>query len=474
MGRRLMAGCGVNPLCLGKEAVGDVVGDAAGSAVGALADAVGEGVTKAVASLGTVWVKVGTPNVTTADGTSASPTVAFIQSQLWWYMAAAAILAVIIGGARMAWEQRAEPGRELLKGLLTLVVVSGCGLATISLAVSAADQFARGIVDASLHDNSFGKNVATMLGFSSAASGGALGPLLVIVLGLMAILVAVVQIMLMVVRAGMLVLLAGALPLAASFTSTEAGRAWFRRFAGWLLAYVLYKPAAAIVYAAAFKLMESDVFSGDGLLSVLVGLALMVTAVIALPALLRFLVPMTSAVAGSGGGGGGAMLAAAMPTGAIALGNRMAFAPAGGGPSGGMGGAGSPGPGGAAGPSGATGSPGPSGGDGPPGGGRSGANGSGGAAAEPRAAAGPAGAPGQSGASAAGAGGATAGGAGAAGASAGAAGGASGAAAGAGPAGAAAGAAVSAADGARRGVKSAAEGAAGSSDEDEEGPRGSR
>src|SRR4051812_39878028 len=349
-------------ICKGSELPAKVVGGAADSAVGALADAVGEGGTKVVASLGTVWVRVGTPNVTSADGTSASPTVAFIQSELWWYMAAAAILAVIVGGARMAWEQRAEPGRELLKGLLTLVVVSGCGLAVISLAVSASDEFARGVIDASLEGNSFGRNVTLMLGFGSAASGGALGPLLVIVLGLMAIVVSVAQIMLMVVRAGMLVLLAGALPLAAAFTSTEAGRAWFRRFTGWLLAFILYKPAAAIIYATAFQLLDADVFSGDGLLSVLVGLALMVMAVIALPALLRFLVPMTSAVAGAGGrGGGAAMLAAALPTGAIALGNRMALAPSGGGSSGGAGGGGWPRPPGAPGPPRATASAGPAG-----------------------------------------------------------------------------------------------------------------
>jgi type IV secretion system protein TrbL len=123
-------------VCKGSELPGKIAGGVADSAVGALADAVGEGVGKALASLGTVWVKVGTPDLTSADGTSASPAVAFVQSQLWWYMAAAAILAVILGGARMAWEQRAEPGRELLKGLMTLVVVSGCGLAVISLAVT--------------------------------------------------------------------------------------------------------------------------------------------------------------------------------------------------------------------------------------------------------------------------------------------------------------------------------------------------
>ena len=136
-----------------------------------MADAVGEGVSKAVASLGTVWVKIGTPNVTRADGTTASPAVGFIQSQLWWYMAAAAIFAVIIGGARMAWEQRAEPGRELLKGLMTLVVVSGCGLAVISLAVSAADEFSRGVVDASFGTTGSARTSARCSG--SAAPRGA-------------------------------------------------------------------------------------------------------------------------------------------------------------------------------------------------------------------------------------------------------------------------------------------------------------
>ena len=191
-------------VCKGAELPGKVVGGVADSAVGVLADAVGEGVAKALASLGTVWVKIGTPNVTTADGVTASPTVAFVQSQLWWYMAAAAILGVIIGGARMAWEQRAEPGRELLKGLLLLVVVSGCGLAMIGMTVEVTDEFARGVVGASLEGGSFGKNVTAMLGFTTVATGGTLGPLLVIVLGLIAILVSITQIMLMVVRAGML------------------------------------------------------------------------------------------------------------------------------------------------------------------------------------------------------------------------------------------------------------------------------
>ena len=263
-------------LCYGQDAVGDVVGGVADSAVGVLADAVGEGVAKALASLGTVWVKIGTPNVTTGDGVTASPTVAFVQSQLWWYMAAAAILGVIIGGARMAWEQRAEPGRELLKGLLLLVVVSGCGLAMIGMTVEVTDEFARGVVGASLEGGSFGKNVTAMLGFTTVATGGTLGPLLVIVLGLIAILVSITQIMLMVVRAGVLVLLAGACPSRRLFTSTAAGRAWFRRFRrGWSRS-----SSTSPRWRSSTPPLPADGhrrFRQGRLLSVLVGLALMMS-----------------------------------------------------------------------------------------------------------------------------------------------------------------------------------------------------
>ncbi len=61
----------------------DRVAVEADRAVGALADAVADGVGKVVAALGTVWVKIGTPQVATQPGSSEpSPAVAFMQSQL--------------------------------------------------------------------------------------------------------------------------------------------------------------------------------------------------------------------------------------------------------------------------------------------------------------------------------------------------------------------------------------------------------
>src|SRR5690349_6617505 len=89
---------------------GDIAGSVAGSVIDQLAEAVTEAVGKAVASVGTLWVKVGTPNLTTTNGgTTPSDTVGFLQGSLWWYMTVAAVVAVIVAGGKMAWEQRAQP-----------------------------------------------------------------------------------------------------------------------------------------------------------------------------------------------------------------------------------------------------------------------------------------------------------------------------------------------------------------------------
>ena len=207
----------------------------------------------------------------------------------------------------MAWEQRAQPGKELLQSLITLIVVSGTGLAVVTLAVIAADQFSVWIlnnatscdVSAAGESNCFGTNVAGMLSITAASPIGLIG---VLILGSIALLMAYVQVALMVVRGGLLVILAGVLPLTASFTNTGMGKQWFGKVVGWTIAFILYKPAAALIYAAAFQLVGTDAFrqDGGGIYSILTGIALMLMALIALPALLKFVAPMTGAVAGGG------------------------------------------------------------------------------------------------------------------------------------------------------------------------------
>lgn len=295
-----------------------------------LAQKIVEAIVPVVKQVGTLWVSTPTPQIATDPGSGrASSTVAFIQGSLWWYMAAALVLAVIVGGTRMAWEQRGEPLRDLLKALLTFVVVSSAGLSVIALGTAAGDAYAKWVIDTSTDGTDFASNIATMLGFlakSSAATPGPANPVIfVIIAGFLALLFSCFQIVLMVVRGGMLVVLAGVFPLTAAFTNTETGRAWFRKACGWILAFILYKPAAAIIYATSFRLVgDAQLGTGGGITTALTGVTLMLLALVALPALMRFVVPMVSAIGGGSGGGGAALGAAAMalPSGAISAGGR--------------------------------------------------------------------------------------------------------------------------------------------------------
>ena len=255
-----------------------------------------------------------------------SSTVGFLQNALWYWVGGLAVLSIIIAGIRMAWEQRAQPGKDLIQSLITLVVVSGTGLAVITLATTAADQFSVWILQGATNcdvsaagSQCFGTNMASLITLTAASPIGVIG---VLILGAIALLMTYVQVALMVIRGGLLVVLAGALPLTASFTNTQMGKQWFGKMIGWTLAFILYKPAAALIYAAAFSLAGSDAFQkdGGGIYSILTGLALMLMALIALPALLKFVAPMTGAVAGGGAAGLALAGAAGMVGGEVASG----------------------------------------------------------------------------------------------------------------------------------------------------------
>ncbi|WP_427136573.1 hypothetical protein [Pseudarthrobacter sp. S9] len=267
-----------------------------------------------VTTLSTFWVSMPTANLATGDGVTPSPVVGFVNSELGYWTLALAVLSVILGGTRMIWEQRGAPLKDLLRSLLTLTLVSGLGLAVISILVIAADAFSASIIDRATD----GKGFASAMNILILTNQTGVGVFILIILGLVGLIASLVQIVLMIVRGGMLVILAGILPTTAAFTNTEMGRQWFQKAVGWTIAFILYKPAAAIVYAVAFKLMGSSTGS-NVLLGSITGFALMIVALLALPALMRFVTPMVGAVASGSGGGAGAMVGA-MATGAVSMG----------------------------------------------------------------------------------------------------------------------------------------------------------
>ena len=306
-----MAECSFGDIGCG---VGNAVSDLTNDAITNLAKSIMEGMSQMVTTLSTFWVSMPTVNLASEGGTTPSPVVSIVNSELMVWTVALAVLAVIVGGIRMIWEQRGAPLKDLLRSLVTLALVSGLGLGVISILVIAADAFSTAIIDRSTDGKGFAEamNILVMTNHTDVVV------FILIILGLIGLLASLVQIVLMVIRSGMLVILAGILPTTAAFTNTEMGKQWFQKAVGWTLAFILYKPAAAIVYSVAFLLMGSNT-GKDTLIGSITGFTLMVVALFALPALMRFVTPMVGAVA-SGGGAGSGMAVGAMATGAVSLG----------------------------------------------------------------------------------------------------------------------------------------------------------
>lgn len=245
---------------------------------------------------------------------------AFLQSALWWYAAAGATLSVIIAGIRLVWERRPQPGLDLIKSLLTLIVVSAAGVTIIWTLIRVADKFSTWILHESLSCNvtqatCFAPNFLGLFALSYGTE-----PMLTVLLGLVITLSMIIQIVLTFIRSGMLVILTGVLPLASSATNTELGRTWFKKCTTWLIAFILYKPAAAIVYAAAFQLVGSNAFgSGGGVLKMLAGTTMLLIAIFTLPALMKLVTPAVGVMSGEAASGAhiASTAMAAAPTGAL-------------------------------------------------------------------------------------------------------------------------------------------------------------
>ncbi|UZJ27019.1 hypothetical protein RHODO2019_18685 (plasmid) [Rhodococcus antarcticus] len=335
-------------------------------------------------TLGTFWLKIPSPSLDVSPGTgtgggSGVGALGVLQSNLAFFTILAAVVGLIICAAKMAITARGEHGAEGLKMLARLVGVAGAGAAVVALLVASGDAFAPWIIEQAT-GAPFEQSAPTII---TREALGSMTALLAILVAVFALFGSLAQVLFMILRGGMLVVLVAVWPLAASLSSTEQGLGWYKKINAYLIAFVLFKPVAAILYSAGFLLLTggnattSDDPSVDATIGTLQGLALLTVAALALPALLRFVSPLTSA--GSGSMSGAAALAGTVAVGAavVTMGGGAAAAGAGGGASAGgaASGAGAGAGAGAGGGAGAAGGQGPAGGGGSPGGSSGGSGG---------------------------------------------------------------------------------------------------
>ena len=300
--------------------------------------------------LGTFWVNTPTINLGDEHG-KPSEVVQFIQNSLSSYSSAILVIAVIYGGTQMILQRSGKPLMDLVYALLKYVLISGAGLATCVLALRAGDEYSKWVIEKSTPHGSFGDSLTMLLGIGLAAPSSGI-VMFVIIIGIIAIIIAVIQIGLLIIRSAIAIMLVGTLSIAYSGTNMGWGKNWAQKHTAWLIAFLLYKPAASTIYAAAFRIMDSfgdqKGDPGQQMVYFTTGLVLMIGSLAALPALMRLITPQVAAAAGSSPMFAGAM-GGAMASGAINGGMGFGKSSGGGGASSGGCGSGS----GGGGPSGA-------------------------------------------------------------------------------------------------------------------------
>jgi len=290
----------IDPACI-LPIVGNAVGSAAaGGALNGIASAIQSGIAWVVSGTVSWWVQVPSPDL------AAEPAVGALQQWLLPVTVAVAVMAMITAAGKMALTRKANPLIHVGSGLAIITVTSAVGVLLPSMLLKAGDAWSSWVLSAST-GGQFGTRLETLLTLPGAASG------VVIVLGIFAIVMAAEQAVLMLFRQAAIVILAGVLPLAAAGTLAPATRSWFRRVTGWMLALIFYKPAAAAVYATAFTMIGK----GRDPRTTLMGFAMVLISLLALPALMKFFTWTTGAVEATAGGGS---FLGTMVTGAVAIG----------------------------------------------------------------------------------------------------------------------------------------------------------
>ena len=272
-------------------------------------------------SLGSFWVN--TPSIPLTGEDNA---VTFIRDTTLWYVGVLMVISVLIAAGQMMWTRKGQPLTELLSSLLKFAIINAASVSGVTMLLDSGDKFSAWIIKQST-DEGFDKALSTLIGPEVFKSGITMGiAIFAIVMGIIAIIVAVIQIGLLIVRSAMALILVGTLPLAFSATNTSWGKQWSQKHVSWLIAFILYKPVASLIYAAAFKVFGSvgkvDGDDAERMMYFICGLVLMIAALFALPAMMRLIVPAVGAASGAGAMFAGAAVGSAA-SGAVNFGSRM-------------------------------------------------------------------------------------------------------------------------------------------------------
>jgi len=320
----------IDPICLIGKGTNLVASKVTNSFLDEVRKSAADATTTILKTLGTFWLNIPSPKVSNLAGPelagAAAPTnlqaagpAGVLQGNLGYLTILAAVVGLIVCGARLGMTARSEHGSEAVKMLVRLIAVTAAGAGIVGILIKAGDVFSPWIIS-SATGAPFDQTAPSLLTNEGLL---AMTPLLTIIVAIFALFGAGAMVIFMILRGALLIILIAVWPLSASLTGTEQGVQWYKKINAYLIAFVLLRPVASIIYAAGFLLIHDghDFQTTDpgvsALMASLTGMAILAVAGLSLPALLRFVAPATAA--GSGAMTGAAVMGAAVAVGAAAV-----------------------------------------------------------------------------------------------------------------------------------------------------------
>nr|WP_176704706.1 hypothetical protein [Arthrobacter sp.] len=281
------------------------LGEAAADALVKMAEAMVGGWDSMMKEFLTSWLNVGL----LVDLEAGS--IQWLTAQLQVISIFLTVLGIMFAAIWTMIHYRGDKAIKLAQTMAKVVVVTTLGAAAVQVIIVGGDAFSTWILDSAGITTD-----ARQIPLTIAASN----PAIAILGGIFGIIATIIQWGIMLVRSAILPLLIGVWPVAAAASMIGGADQAFTKITNWIIAFALYKPVAAIIYAYAWKTKSGD----DGIGGVINGLVLIALAVVALPAMMRLLAPGTSALGGASGGGmalagGAALVGAGVAAGAAVL-----------------------------------------------------------------------------------------------------------------------------------------------------------
>lgn len=280
-----------------------------GDPIGDFVKSLLEGNAQALGLIMTMWIKE-----SPFSGANMQSSIMGVFNMTLWAQGLLLIVSLLVAGTRMAVARNKGlgDGFEDVGQTMFNFILAGAALPTVILSLHLATD---ALSTQWLEDGLGADPAATINAVTLVDDQTDLGPAAVLILVVFALLGALAQLVALVVREGLLVVVVGLLPLAAAAWSLNTGKQAFRSMIGFVVAALLFKPIATLLYLAAFWLASGS--EEPSVMEAVSSMLLLAAAGLVLPALMRAVAPAVSAsVAGGSAAGIGA--AAAGATGAFA------------------------------------------------------------------------------------------------------------------------------------------------------------